>query len=1081
MTQTAVGIQEADSRPTDLAGEGTAAATGDSIRVAAWTVISRITGVLKIAAIGAVLGATFFGNTYQFTNSLPNLVYYGFLAGSLFSSLLVPALVHHMDAGDTSDSGRVAGGFLGLTLLALVALVPVAILLGPLSLRLASLGGGQHLVGVEQERIGRLLILMFAPQVFCYAVVGTSSAIMNARGRFALAAAAPAIENIGTLVVLGATAVIYGTGTPLGSVPTGEMLLLGLGTTAAVAAHAATQWWGARRVGVVLVPRWGWRDSEVRKIVRRALPSVAQAGLVALQVLALMAVANRVSGGVVAFQVALNFFYLAIALGATPVALSLLPRLSRLHEDGDGTEFRATLARGLSLGFFVAIPAAVGYLVLARPIAEAISFGRMDSHAGVAILAAAVAGLALAVIGQTAFLIATYASYARKDTRSPLTSMMIQAALCVTLLSISFAVHGYAALLVLGLAYSLSIVVAACHLTARVCKGFGRSSDFVILSHSKKVVAGAALMAGPAWLVATRIGKWLGPPLGPRAGILAGAIVGALVFLGLQAWWRTPELGLLADGFRHLRSRGGAAAGLPAAGTTSGPQSAPVPTSTDGPDPGVLALPPADAVDDAQLGVGYSWRTPSARWLLVPAMLCAAVVVGDLIARSPLLALGGCLVALLLACIWARPQVGGYLIVALTPVLAGIDRGKALPTLRPSEVLQLLVGLALLGRGLSRLRTGRFPTVRVSQVEIGIALMAVASSILPLLWMLVRQAPITKDDLLYALIMWKYLGLYAIVRTCIRTERQVYRCLWLLLGTGCVVATLAILQSLGLFGIPRILSKYYAPFGYTNAFQARGSSTLGIPAATADYLMFCLAIAISLWILIGRHRLLLGVVAGLCAMGTLSAAEFSSAIALLVCAVCIAAVTSSPRLLAYMVPFAAVAGWVLRPVIQRRLNGFHSLSGGVPTSWAGRLNNLRTYFWPKLFSHWNFLLGVRPSARVVVPYQATGYVWIESGYTWLLWGGGIPFLGSFLYFFYWTVKMGWRVAHQSIGAVRVAGCAVFVAIIVVTVGMIFDMHLTYRGSADTFFALLALAGVPAGLRAASSRHQTDRLSSWRFN
>ena len=46
------------------------------------------TGVIRFAVIGAVLGPTFFGNTYQFTNSLPNLVYYGFLAGSLFSSLL---------------------------------------------------------------------------------------------------------------------------------------------------------------------------------------------------------------------------------------------------------------------------------------------------------------------------------------------------------------------------------------------------------------------------------------------------------------------------------------------------------------------------------------------------------------------------------------------------------------------------------------------------------------------------------------------------------------------------------------------------------------------------------------------------------------------------------------------------------------------------------------------------------------------------------------------------------------------------------------------------------------------------------
>src|SRR5215472_8593164 len=155
--------------------EGTAeaaAAAGDSITVAGWTILSRVTGVAKFACIGAVLGPTFFGNTYQFTNSLPNLVYYGFLAGSLFSSLLVPALVRHIDAGDRAAAERVAGGFLGMTLVALVALAPLAILLGPQVLAVATLAGGPHAASAAQVQTGRLLIAMFTPQIFCYGVVG---------------------------------------------------------------------------------------------------------------------------------------------------------------------------------------------------------------------------------------------------------------------------------------------------------------------------------------------------------------------------------------------------------------------------------------------------------------------------------------------------------------------------------------------------------------------------------------------------------------------------------------------------------------------------------------------------------------------------------------------------------------------------------------------------------------------------------------------------------------------------------------------------------------------------------------------
>ena len=538
----------------ETAAAEAAAAAGDSITVAGWTTISRITGVARFAVVGAVLGPTFLGNTYQFTNSLPNLVYYGFLAGSLFSSLLVPALVRYIDSGDKCASERVAGGFLGMTLAALLVATPVAILLGPLALKFAALGGGPHAVTAAQVATGRLLIIMFIPEVYCYGIVGTATAVMNAHRRFALAAAAPAVENLGTIAVLAATAVLYGTRTSLADLPTGELLLLGLGSTGAVALHAATQWWGARRVGVLLVPRLAWRDPEVRAVIRRALPSLAQAGLFALQMLALLAAANRAPGGIVAFQIALSFYYLANALATTPVALSMLPRLSRMHLDGDRTAFRDTLVRGFLLGLFLTIPAAVAYVVLAGPLATAISFGRMGSAEGVRLVAVSLATLSPAVVGQTAFMIAVYASYARKDTRTPLRSTLLETVICLGIISTTTLVHGPTVVLILGLAVSASVLVAAVHLTARMWRSFSRGSHRLAPS-LVRFAAGAAVMAGPAWLTAAAVPDWLGRPFGPRVGIVAAALVGAGVYFAFQALWRTEELGWLADGLGHVRGQ----------------------------------------------------------------------------------------------------------------------------------------------------------------------------------------------------------------------------------------------------------------------------------------------------------------------------------------------------------------------------------------------------------------------------------------------------------------------------------------------------------------------------------------------
>lgn len=551
-----------------------ASAAGDSITVAIWTLVSRITGLLRFAVVGAVLGPTFFGNTYQFTNSLPNLVYYGFLAGSLFPSLLVPALVRHIDAGDRRASERIASGFLGVTLVALLPVIPLAVFLGPLALKIAALGG-PHSVGAAQVHVGRLLILMFIPQMFCYGVIGTATAVMNARRRFALAAGAPAVENVGTIAVLLATAALYGTSHSLASVPTGELLLLGLGSTGAVVLHAATQWWGAKRAGVLLVPRPGWRDNEVRVVVRRAVPALGQAGLAAVQTLALLTAANRVPGGVVTFQIALNFYYLANNLGTTPVALSLLPRLARMHLDDEKTAFRDTLVRGLSLGYFVTIPAAVGYLVLAVPLARAMSFGRLDSPAGVTMIAYALAPLSLAVIAQSAFQIVMYASYARKDTRSPLRSMTLQAVVCLGLVGLAPVVHGPALLLLLGVALSASVTVAAIDLTVRMWRRLGAPGAERLIPSVARFVVGSVVMAGPAWITATVVTDHFDRPLGPRVGVIAGAVVGAAVFLAVEALWRTPEVGWLVGGLAHMRGKAGRALGEPAKVGSSLPGRAP--------------------------------------------------------------------------------------------------------------------------------------------------------------------------------------------------------------------------------------------------------------------------------------------------------------------------------------------------------------------------------------------------------------------------------------------------------------------------------------------------------------------------
>ncbi len=460
---------------------------------------------------------------------------------------------------------------------------------------------------------------------------------------------------------------------------------------------------------------------------------------------------------------------------------------------------------------------------------------------------------------------------------------------------------------------------------------------------------------------------------------------------------------------------------------------------------------------------------PYWRDLRLPLAAGALVSLTAALVWLPWLTITVLMAALSVGAVILHPPLGAYALLVATPLIVGIDRGVLLPLLRPSEALGLLVGAALLARGSIRLASTHRIALRTNRIDVTLAVVAVTSSVVPLLWMLARGRAVSIDDLLYALTLWKFFGIYLVFRCSIRTEAEVGRCLWLSLGCAFLVAVVAILQSLKLFGVPDLLATWYAPFADEQALEInRGTSTLASSIATGDVMAFNLAIAMGWLLRGGRPRPLLVAAIGVFVLGGLASGQFSGIIALVVALAAIGLLTGRlSRLALAVMPVALIAGLVMQPVVERRLSGFDSAQG-LPPSWLGRLENLRTYFWPELFSDFNFLLGVRPAARVPAPELWRQYVWIESGHTWLLWNGGIPLFVAFFVFLWTSVKTTAQVARARTDAIGVAAMASFAALGVLAVLMTFDPHLTLRGSADLSFALLAMATTAGvGQRASS--------------
>jgi putative peptidoglycan lipid II flippase len=381
---------------------------------------------------------------------------------------------------------------------------------------------------------------------------------MNAHGRFALAAAAPALESLGMIAVLISVGVIFGTGIGIIGVSQQLLLLLGLGTTAAVALHAACQWWGARASGMAMIPSAAWRDPEVRQTLRRIVPALGFTGLAAFQIFATMVVANKVAGGNVAFQLALNLFFLPMAIVTWPMARALLPQLARLHHAGDGRGFHDELLRAVTIALFVTVPVTVAYLGLSGLLSQVLAFGELARGSGPQLTALSLVSLAAGVVGETLFTLGTYAFYARQDVRSPLHSMAVRGGGFLVLIVLAWRTEGSAALIMLGVAYSLGTAVGTLHIGWRLRSQLPRTG-FSLLRPLARTVIASLVMIVPAYVTTLAFSGLPSTKVTQLAAMTTAALVGIAVYLGVQVLWRAPELGWLKSALvrKHLSHHSG--------------------------------------------------------------------------------------------------------------------------------------------------------------------------------------------------------------------------------------------------------------------------------------------------------------------------------------------------------------------------------------------------------------------------------------------------------------------------------------------------------------------------------------------
>ncbi|HEY6422104.1 MAG TPA: lipid II flippase MurJ [Pseudonocardiaceae bacterium] len=391
----------------------------NSATVAGWTLVSRATGLLRVVVIGAMLGPTYFANAFQAGYVVPNLVFTS-IAGPVLAMVLVPGVVRAVGAGGLTRAREVLSRVAGWLLAISAAVVALLMILSPAVAWTLTFGIPDPAQRVRGLWLTTVLVLLVAPQVLLYAVVHLGMASQQARGRFGLAAGAPAVENIILILTVVLAGWHYGTGLDVAHVPISMVIVLGVGSTVAVAVHAALQMFGTARVGLLTRPSMRWRhDPEAVAITRRMRRSLGVAAWPSAAMYVLLALAGTVPGGVFVVQLSYSVFYALSYVSARAVSMAALPELADAAHRDDGATFGSAWRKGLSYAVIASLPLLVLLAVLSGPTANLLANGELRHASLIGQLATCLVVVAVAQLVGGVHDIGRQALFARLDDRIP--------------------------------------------------------------------------------------------------------------------------------------------------------------------------------------------------------------------------------------------------------------------------------------------------------------------------------------------------------------------------------------------------------------------------------------------------------------------------------------------------------------------------------------------------------------------------------------------------------------------------------------------------------------------------------------
>lgn len=316
------------------------------------TLASRLLGFVRIAAIGAVFGATGEADVLNLVFNIPNNLR-KLLAEGALSSAFLPVLTrsHEEDPGGTA-SRELVRRLVGFQLLVLVPLILVSIFFS------------QQIVDVildfpqaERQLLAGRLFRWIILYILFISIAAVFMGTLNSHSRFLVASLTPLLFSISVITSvlllhqrLGIFAIVVG------------VIVGGV-------AQILVQIPAIRRLGYTALPRFDLASPRFRRVMRQWLPVVSTASVFTInQQIAFYFASGLADGSGSALSNALVFWQLPFGIFGAAITTVLFPAMSRQHAQNDLEGLRRSVQGGLRALLLLLVPAGAGLAILGEPI-----------------------------------------------------------------------------------------------------------------------------------------------------------------------------------------------------------------------------------------------------------------------------------------------------------------------------------------------------------------------------------------------------------------------------------------------------------------------------------------------------------------------------------------------------------------------------------------------------------------------------------------------------------------------------------------------------------------------------------------